>query len=334
MNKRIVMMLVIIYILTAIQGLAQNLSIDTSYDMISLNYLPNISAANFTWKTLYDHTILFNDTSIGGPFVEYTWDFNNDTIIDDYGKNVVYTYPDDGLYYVTHYVKDYRGRWYYITKPVGVGFPTADFEWKANGLNVTFIDKSVDPDGKITYRGWDFTGDGVFDDYGEKVVYRFHEAGIYRVYLLVQDDDGHSDAIIKNVTVTPYTPDLECQGSLSWSNVKPNEEVQGSFTVSNIGDANSTLNWRIISYPTWGNWTFTPDRGYNLKPSDGSQIVQVKVVAPGKRNYAFTGTIKVINMDNPSDYDTIQVSLVTSKSRLHLPLSIRYILESILHLNL
>ncbi|RLF42096.1 MAG: hypothetical protein DRN12_01315 [Thermoplasmata archaeon] len=109
MNKRIVAMLIIVYILIGMQGLAQNISQNTSYKEIYSNYLPNTSAANFTWKPLYDHTILFNDTSSGGPFVEYAWDFNNDTIIDDYGKNVVHTFPDDGLYYVTHYVKDHKG---------------------------------------------------------------------------------------------------------------------------------------------------------------------------------------------------------------------------------
>ncbi|HEC89458.1 MAG TPA: PKD domain-containing protein [Thermoplasmatales archaeon] len=195
------------------QGLAQNISQNTSYKEIYSNYLPNTSAANFTWKPLYDHTILFNDTSSGGPFVEYAWDFNNDTIIDDYGKNVVHTFPDDGLYYVTHYVKDHRGRWYSITKPVGVGYPIADFEWSADGLKVTFIDKSVDMDGDITYRGWDFNGDGRFDDYGKEVVYEYPEEGTYNVYLVVQDNDGHTDVIGKEVTVTRYTPDLDCEGS-------------------------------------------------------------------------------------------------------------------------
>ncbi|RLF42097.1 MAG: hypothetical protein DRN12_01320 [Thermoplasmata archaeon] len=187
-------------------------------------------------------------------------------------------------------------------------------------------------DGDITYRGWDFNGDGRFDDYGKEVVYEYPEAGTYNVYLVVQDNDGHTDVIGKEVTVTRYTPDLDCEGSLSWSNVKPGEEVYGSFTVSNIGDANSTLNWRIISHPTWGNWTFTPNMGYNLKPSDSPQTIQVKVIAPKERNNGFTGTIKVINMDNPNDYDTIDVSLLTSKSKIDIFYSLRYIIQSIFHL--
>lgn len=54
-------------------------------------------------------------------------------------------------------------------------------------------------------------------------------------------------------------PDLCCEGSLSWIDVKPGEIVLGYFTVENIGDSRSELSWEIESYPQWGNnWTFTP----------------------------------------------------------------------------
>ncbi|HEC89459.1 MAG TPA: hypothetical protein ENI44_02620 [Thermoplasmatales archaeon] len=72
--------------------------------------------------------------------------------------------------------------------------------------------------------------------------------------------------------------------------------------------------------------------GYNLKPSDSPQTIQVKVIAPKERNNGFTGTIKVINMDNPNDYDTIDVSLLTSKSKIDIFYSLRYIIQSIFHL--
>jgi len=288
--------------------------------------LSNPSAANFTWRVLYDYTLLFNDTSVGGPFVEYTWDFNG------YGEKVVYTFPRDGLYNVTHSVKDFRGHWYSVSKLVGVGFPVADFEWVADGLTVTFTDRSVDVDGEITYRGWDFTNDGFFDDFGETVTHRYSESGKYSVRLVVQDDDAHTASIIKEVTVREYTPDLECHGNLNWLNVKPGERVYGVFTVSNVGDDKSMLNWRVLSHPPWGNWSFIPDKGYDLKPSDGPQRIQVSVTAPRVRNYAFTGEVKVINMDDPSDYDTIDVTLVTSKKFFFS--SVRELLESILHLEL
>jgi hypothetical protein len=113
--------------------------------------------------------------------------------------------------------------------------------------------------------------------------------------------------ILKNTAV----PDLSCDGTLEWNNVTPNETVTGSFTVSNIGEAGSYLDWEISEWPTWGEWTFTPSDGNNLKPEDGSTTVHVNVVVPNQENHLFTGEVKVENIENSSDYSTISVSLKT-----------------------
>ena len=67
-----------------------------------------------------------------------------------------------------------------------------------------------------------------------------------------------------------HLPDLECNGSLSWSNIKPGATVHGSFQVMNIGDNDSLLNWTVNNTPTWGTWTFTPSSGESLTPSTGT----------------------------------------------------------------
>jgi len=110
--------------------------------------------------------------------------------------------------------------------------------------------------------------------------------------------------------------DLNCEGSLSWTKIKPGATIIGNFSVKNIGDPNSELNWGINEWPAWGNWTFTPLRGTSLTPEEGSITVHVSVVAPLEKNKELNGTVKVVNMHDPSDYAEIQVYLKTPMNQL------------------
>jgi hypothetical protein len=110
----------------------------------------------------------------------------------------------------------------------------------------------------------------------------------------------------------PVVPDLDCTGSLSWSDVKPGTTLTGSFQVENSGDSGSLLDWTVnTSSLTWGTWTFTPADGHGLTPEQGPVTVEVSVVAPDEKNTEFQGAIKVQNADNASDFDTIPVVLKT-----------------------
>ena len=102
---------------------------------------------------------------------------------------------------------------------------------------------------------------------------------------------------------------------LQWSELKPKIVVSGEFTIENVGDSNSFLNWEIVDIPDWGNWTFTHSEGYNLTPEGGIRTVDVLVIAPEEKNQNFTGEIKIVNMENASDYETIAVSLSTLKNK-------------------
>ena len=106
-------------------------------------------------------------------------------------------------------------------------------------------------------------------------------------------------------------PDIETEGNLRWTRVRPNSTVTGSFIVKNVGDPGSDLDWKITEYPRWGEWTFTPDSGTDLKPEDGDLTIQVSVVAPAEEGN-FTGRIKVIET-NGNDYNFVLVSLSTPK---------------------
>ncbi len=124
----------------------------------------------------------------------------------------------------------------------------------------------------------------------------------------VINQDNPDDYGIIPVSLELLFADLDCEGSLSWIDVNPGETVEGNFTVENIGSPFTQLNWEIKSYPNWGNWSFNPENGFNLTPEDGPVIVNVEVIAPLVGD-EFAGEIKVINQNNPNDYDIIPVSL-------------------------
>lgn len=122
---------------------------------------------------------------------------------------------------------------------------------------------------------------------------------------------AQSEGPIWEFTTRDPMPDVECDGTLSWTDVSTEETVEGSFTVKNIGEPTSLLDWEIESYPDWGTWTFNPGSGDDLKPSDGPVIVNVTVVAPDEQNQQFTGEIKIVNSENISDFCIVDASLST-----------------------
>jgi hypothetical protein len=113
----------------------------------------------------------------------------------------------------------------------------------------------------------------------------------------------------------PNTPELKCDGSLSWNDIKPGTSVTGDFVIGNNGDNCSVLHWDISKYPNWGsNWTFTPNVGI-LTPEADWITVNVSAVAPDDPNEEFTGKIMVVNSIDPSDCCVIDVILITPKNK-------------------
>jgi hypothetical protein len=159
----------------------------------------------------------------------------------------------------------------------------------------------------------------VVDGYNTDNFYHlnFGWGGSANGWYLIPDENMPDDlTVIEGVIVDILkedtgTPDLSCGGELQWTNATPNEIVTDSFTVSNIGEADSHLDWAIAEWPSWGTWTFSLLDGNNLKPEDGPVTITVSVEAPNQENHLFTGEIKVVNIENSSDYDTIPISLET-----------------------
>jgi hypothetical protein len=105
-----------------------------------------------------------------------------------------------------------------------------------------------------------------------------------------------------------------CDGNLGWSDVKPNSTVTGEFQISNCGEEGSLLNWQFDSSPDWGVWEFSPDSGTDLAEA-GIVTIEVTVVAPPDKNSEFTGKVRMINTDDPSDFCEVDVVLTTPKNK-------------------
>lgn len=129
-----------------------------------------------------------------------------------------------------------------------------------------------------------------------------------------------SNQVFKIVYIPPEEPsegepNLDCNGTLSWSSIQPGQTVQGSFKLQNIGETDSRLNWEIdASSITWGTWSFSPEEGVDLTPADGAVTVNVSVIVPFEKNKEFTGYLRVVNKDNPQDFDVISIYLKTMKT--------------------
>jgi subtilisin family serine protease len=109
--------------------------------------------------------------------------------------------------------------------------------------------------------------------------------------------------------------DLDGEGSLNWVDVETESVVIDSFTLENVGDPGSWLEWRVYEYPDFGQqWYCDPNEGL-LKPEDGPITVEVRVKAPEDKNRRFTGDLKIHVIGDPDDEVIIPVTLTTPKSR-------------------
>jgi hypothetical protein len=121
------------------------------------------------------------------------------------------------------------------------------------------------------------------------------------------------EGIIVDIMKNNSDADLNCNGLLGWTDVMPGDTLHGNFSVENIGNPGSLLNWEIESHPDWGTWKFSPSNGNDLSPSDEPVTVEVTIIAPDKKDKEFNGGIKIVNKESSGDCFIIQVSLRTQK---------------------
>jgi len=129
---------------------------------------------------------------------------------------------------------------------------------------------------------------------------------------IVNRDNSDDFALIPVYVTLDFVPHLWCNGSLNWTDIIPGDTVFSNISVKNIGALGSLLNWKVESWPEWGNWTFLPSIGKNLTTTNESLNLTVLVTAPLIAEKEFTGYVKLVNMENNTNYCLLNVSLVTS----------------------
>jgi uncharacterized repeat protein (TIGR01451 family) len=165
---------------------------------------------------------------------------------------------------------------------------------------------------------WDMDNDGQYDDAtGTSAQKTWTTAGTYTIGLKVVDSRNISDTETKTITIKTRVANLACYGTLSWVNVSQRDTITGEFTVRNVGDPKSKLDWEIESMPDWGTWSASPLSGTDLTPEQGSITVVVTVEVPRGRNKEYYGNVTVVNSENPSDSAVIAVSCATPRTWSH-----------------
>ncbi len=171
--------------------------IDDSPPLVSFIFSPDK-------PTILD-MIQFNDTSIDvdGYIKSRFWDFgdgNNST-----EKNPTHRYMENGPHFVNLIVEDNIGDYnstYEVLYVQNIP-PIADFTYSPKepnvGEDVSFRDKTKDPDGNMFKYEWDF-GDGHTSTSGNPV-HSYKNEGKYIVNLTVMDEEGETDTVSNIINV-------------------------------------------------------------------------------------------------------------------------------------
>ncbi|MEA5117249.1 MAG: PKD domain-containing protein, partial [Propionicimonas sp.] len=137
-----------------------------------------------------------------GTIASYDWDFGDGEVGTGVSPN--HTYAAPGTYTVKLTVTDNRGGTDTVSHALTVAAnakPTASFTSTAVELTASFDGSaSSDPDGTVASYAWEFgdtqTGTGV------SPTHSYASSGTYTVTLTVTDDNGATDSVAKQITVT------------------------------------------------------------------------------------------------------------------------------------
>ncbi len=225
---------------------------ETSQQIVVSNVGP---IANFTYYPLFPtdlQIIAFTDnsTDVDGYITSWSWDFGDGNT--STAQNPNHQYTDDGTYIVNLTITDDDGATNVTSQQISIlnVAPSADFIYSptdpTNKNVIQFFDNSTDSDGNIVSWLWDF------EDGNTSLVqnpsHRYVNNGTYNVTLVITDDDGATDSIIKMVTVTEAPPVLyNISGSVFYNGT--GDEQIFVVLVDEFVNGTQPINYTIIPSP-------------------------------------------------------------------------------------
>ncbi|MDP6908944.1 MAG: PKD domain-containing protein, partial [Flavobacteriales bacterium] len=178
----------------------------------------------------------FTNNSVGSGPLSYIWSFGDGNVSLD--ENPSNTYADFGVYTVSLTATNNEGCSSTVTEPnyINITETTADFLPDVFGfcqpLEVNFSDSSISGTNIVSYE-WDFGDGGISSDPNPTYVYA--DTGIFDVSLVIINDLGCTDTVVRENYIFVYTPpiaDFLDSGSV----VCPGEELQFTDQSQNVTD--------------------------------------------------------------------------------------------------
>ncbi len=191
-------------------------------------------------------------TDCDGFITSYGWDLDQDGNFNDASEETTtYTPQESGDKTIGLKVVDNTGASDSAQKTISVTGggtnlpPDADpgdiYSCSAGGTATLDGSSSSDPDGTIVSYGWDFDGNGNYDDAkGVRVEYSCGAAGVKSVGLKVTDNEGATDT---GSTAVDVEGELTVNFSYTPSEPSVSEEVQFEGDTSTSGSSISSWEW-------------------------------------------------------------------------------------------
>ena len=154
------------------------------------------------------HPVTFTaDSSLA--IVDWAWDFGDGTLVNGPNATVSHVYQGSGNFTVTLIVTDTLGCMDTVVRPqyININPPVADFSANVTSgcpaLTVTFTDNSAGTNNIVAW-DWDF-GDGTTGA-GTPVTHVYTTPGLYDVTLIVTDDQGCQDTLVRPEYIEVFEP--------------------------------------------------------------------------------------------------------------------------------